>query len=407
METIATGNNFYKTKFKNAGLGKSASDWQKNFFKLPFTIKNEIVMDQLAKPPYGSNLSFPLDHYKRFHHTSGTSGKHINWLDTPKDWNALTELRTKMLRSGGISESDRVFFAFRFGPFLGSYGQFEAGIQLGAFCVMGGSMTDIEMIESISEHQISVICTTPTRAIRLGRLLKSQFHNISLAVHTVIVVGEPGGSIRETQDLIKSLWGAKRVSDDYGLTETGPVGSSCPINSEILHLAESDFIIEILKPNSSKPAAIGEDGELVLTTLMRLGSPLIRYRTNDRVRALKKETCACGSHWLSLQGGILGRIDNAVIVDGINIYPSMIEEIIRHCPTIFDHLVCVSKDHGINELSIQFSVCPNEDSVLAMETLNQELKLRFPTLKIQTEFSKKIELSTSESSFKSKKWINL
>src|SRR5690606_35703359 len=145
------------------------------------------------------------------------------------------------------------------------------------------------------------------------------------AVRALIVAGEPGGSIPSTRERIEAAWGAK-LFDHPGATEIGAYGYTCTFQCGV-HVNQGEFIVEVLKPRRDEPADDG-DGELVITNLGRWGSPVIRYRTGDHVRIVQ-DPCRCGRTFIRMDGGVIGRIDDMLIVRGVNVYPSAIENIIR------------------------------------------------------------------------------
>jgi phenylacetate-CoA ligase len=165
------------------------------------------------------------------------------------------------------------------------------------------------------------------------------------------VAGEPGGSIPATRALIERLWPGARVVDHHGMTEMGPVSYECPKRRGVLHVIEAAYFAEVIDPQSLTAVDPGETGELVLTNLGRTGSPLLRYRTRDLVRRAENERCECGSYELALEGGILGRTDDMVVVRGVNLYPSAVEQVLRSC-SVGEFRVEISGDQVLPELSL-------------------------------------------------------
>ena len=152
--------------------------------------------------------------------------------------------------------------------------------------------------------------------------------------------GEPGAGIPAVRARIEGAWGA-RTFDHGGMTEMGAYGYECAERGG-LHVNESEFIVEVIDPVTTAPA---RDGELVLTNLGRVGSPAIRYRTGDRVR-LAQGLCPCGRTFVRLEGGILGRLDDMLIVRGVNVFPAAIEGVVRRFPTIDEFQIEVFRDGG-------------------------------------------------------------
>jgi phenylacetate-CoA ligase len=167
------------------------------------------------------------------------------------------------------------------------------------------------------------------------------------------------------------------------MTEVGPVSYQCPANSGTLHIIESAYLAEIVDPKTAAPVPNGDAGELVLTTLDRIGSPLLRYRTGDLVRSRAQAGCSCGRNELVLDGGILGRADDMAVVRGVNIYPSLIEEIVRGFPEVAEYRVQLDCRQAMTEmlLEIEPNGKPGETNGLQqrLERLLQTLlNLRIP-----------------------------
>src|SRR5262249_50548419 len=137
-------------------------------------------------------------------------------------------------------------------------------------------------------------------------------------VKTIIVAGEPGGSIPATRSHIEQAWCGARVIDHHGMTEIGPVTYECTRRRGVLHVMEESYIPEVIDRNTLEPVGPGGSGELILTNLGRTGSPILRYRTGDIVQPALTSPCECGSAELALEGGIIGRVDDMVVVRGVN-----------------------------------------------------------------------------------------
>jgi phenylacetate-CoA ligase len=218
-------------------------------------------------------------------------------------------------------------------------------------------MSSEARLKAIRDNSVTVLCGTPTYAIRLGEVAAATHKaGDKSPVKTIIVAGEPGGSIAAVRQRIEELWPGARVFDHHGMTETGPVTYECPARPGVLHVIESAYFAEVIDPASGQPA---RQGELILTTLGRTGSPLLRYRTGDLVKLETESTkraeqpCACGRHAMALEGGILGRVDDMVIVRGVNVYPSAIEEIVRGFSEVAEYRVHVSSKKTLTELRLE------------------------------------------------------
>ncbi|MBI3877718.1 MAG: AMP-binding protein [Verrucomicrobia bacterium] len=348
-------NPFYARKLGAAGVSADLAGLDDFFARVPFTTKAELIADQSANPPYGSDLTYPFYNYTRCHQTSGSAGRPLRWLDTPQSWNWMLDQWELVHRAAGTAHSDTLFFAFSFGPFLGFWTAFEAAQRFSALCVPGGGMQSVARLRAILDQAVTVLCCTPSYAIHLAEVAARE--NISLRyskVRLLCVAGEPGGSIPATRRRLEELWPGARVFDHHGMTEVGPVTFECPARPGVLHVIESAYIAEVVDPATGRRAEPGQTGELVLTNLGRTGSPLLRYRTGDLVKPLPlRGHCACGRHDLALEGGILGRVDDMVVIRGVNVFPTAVEEIIRGAGGVAEYRVRVNRSRALAELSVE------------------------------------------------------
>jgi phenylacetate-CoA ligase len=167
------------------------------------------------------------------------------------------------------------------------------------------------------------------------------------------------------------------------MTEVGPVTYQCPATPGVLHVLEGAYLPEVINPETGAPSTPGQTGELVLTTLDRIGSPLLRYRTGDLVKPRPPSACACGRHELALEGGILGRSDDMVVVRGVNVYPSLIEEIVRACLEVAEYRVHLDCRGPMAELSLEIEIAPDVSQTPSIasrleQSLQAALNLRIP-----------------------------
>ncbi|HTE17290.1 MAG TPA: AMP-binding protein [Armatimonadota bacterium] len=345
-------NQFYTRKWQGCGLSDTLTGLNDFFARAPFTLKQEIVDDQRAHPPYGTDLTYPLERYTRFNQTSGTTGVPIRWLDTPESWSWMVENWVRVLRAADVAPGARLFFAFSFGPFLGFWTAFEAGARLGCMCLPGGGMSSTARLRVMLDNGVSVLCCTPTYALRLGEVAAEEGIELR-GVRTIIAAGEPGASIPGTRERIERMWPGARLHDHHGMTEVGPVTFECPERRGVLHVMENGYIPEVVTPATGAHVQPGETGELVLTNLGRVGSPLIRYRTGDIVKRAAEERCACGRYELALEGGILGRADDMVVIRGVNLHPGAFEEVIRRFDSVAEYRVENHADRALPELKVQ------------------------------------------------------
>jgi phenylacetate-CoA ligase len=371
FETILPANEFYRKKFAVHGLNNATDMRELN--QLPFTTKRELVEDQQAHPPFGTNLSFPLERYIKVHQTSGTTGKPMYWLDTERCWQWWAQCWKTIFEAAGAKSSDRIYFAFSFGPFVGFWSGWEGARALGALAISGGAQSTLQRLNAIFDYQATVLVCTPTYALHMAAeaakagldLTRSQ---IRISIHA----GEPGASIPSTKQRIEEAWGAK-CYDHPGATEVGAYGFECEAQPGGVHINEQEFIAEVIDPVSGKAVAEGEEGELVMTNLGRWGSPIIRYRTGDLVRP-NRERCVCGRSFLRLQGGVLGRADDMIVVRGVNVFPSAIENVMREFSEIEEFKIETFVIEELREVKLTLEPRADCDSLL---TLNDKVARRF------------------------------
>ena len=347
---VLTANPYYRQKF--AHLGSHEINSLEKLRALPFTTKKEFVEDQRGHPPFGTNITFPPERYIRIHQTSGTTGSPLYWLDTEESWNWWAECWKVVFEAAGIGSSDRIFFAFSFGPFIGFWAGWEGARKLGALAISGGAQSTAQRLKSIMDCSATVLVSTPTYALHLAAEAKKAGIDLARdsAVRITLHAGEPGASIPATKKLIEESWGAK-CFDHAGATEVGAFGFECQNQPAAIHVNEDEFIVECIDPATGKPAESGAEGELIITNLGRVGSPVIRYRTGDLVQPSPRP-CPCGRPFLLLEGGVLGRADDMVIVRGVNVFPSAVENVLREFAEIEEFRVEIATREAMQELRL-------------------------------------------------------
>ncbi|MDR9797878.1 AMP-binding protein [Aeribacillus composti] len=377
LHFVLNHNEFYKEKLAGLKLPLQSLEEMK---KLPFTMKKELVDDQNNHPPYGKNHSYPLEEYVRYHQTSGTSGKPLKILDTKKSFEWWETCWLEVYRSSGVTKKDRVFFAFSFGPFIGFWAAFEGAKRLGALSISSGSQTSIERLRSMIENRATVLVCTPSYALHLAEVAEENDIDIKNGpVQKIITAGEPGASVPSTRKQIESLWGAV-LYDQVGMTEMGAYGYSCSEQKGI-HVNESEFIVEVINPNTLEPVEVGEKGELVLTNLGRESYPVIRYRTGDIV-IRSDQQCECGNSYQFFPGGILGRADDMVIIRGINIYPSSIESIIREFKEVKEFRIVYYTENEMDQIKVEIESDSEQIVPILATKLRERVGLRIQVEKV-------------------------
>lgn len=375
LDSIIPRNRFYNSKFD--GIDLADIDCLEKLRRLPVTTKQELVDTQEEQPPYGANLTFPSTRYTRLHQTSGTTGKPMRWLDTKDSWDWIMECWRQIYLLAGVTENDRFFFPFSFGPFIGFWAAFEGASRIGNFVIAGGGMTTPIRLKAMMENEATVVCCTPTYALRMAEVAAAEGIDLTeSSVRMLIVAGEPGGAIPATRSRIEEAWDA-RVIDHWGMTEIASLGVESEDRPGGMYLLESEVIAEIVDPDTLEPVESGQVGELLITNLGRIGSPLIRYRTRDLVQA-SNEPDPAGRELLWLQGGILGRSDDMVTIRGNNVFPSSVEAVLREIDDVAEFRIDVRTVRAMHELCI--TVEPVADASCGPEQLStmvrQALRMR-------------------------------
>ena len=323
LSQVAERNRFYRTKWERAGVSAEAVRELDELSRLPLTEKSEFLEDQEAHPIYGTNLTEPFHHYVRYHQTTGTTGRPLKWLDTRESWDWRGTSAAMALAAAGVERGDSVFFAFPFSPHVAFWGLFEGALKLGALTCAGGGWTTEQRLKAIMENEFTVLACTPTYALHLAQVAAEKGYDLAASrLRLLIHGGEPGAMVPHVRQRLVASFGA-RPFDYMGLTEVGAHSFMCEARVDALHLIESAYIAEVIDPATGAVVPEGEVGELVLTNLGRWASPAVRYRTGDLVR-IGSGRCACGRTFRSLEGGVLGRRDQMVVIRGVNVFPDTV-----------------------------------------------------------------------------------
>jgi phenylacetate-CoA ligase len=334
---------------------------------LPQTSKEEL-QPAAGDEPFAANRTYPIDRYVRCHQTSGTQGRPLVVLDTADDWRWWIDCWQYVLDAADVKAADRAMLAFSFGPFIGFWSAFDALVARGTLVVPGGGLSSLARLEVMRSARVTTLLCTPTYALRLAEVAAdNQIQLPELAVERIIVAGEPGGSIPAIRDRIETTWAA-RVFDHGGATEVGPWGLADAAGRGLV-VNEAEFIAEFIAVETGKPAKQGEQAHLVLTTLGRAGAPVIRYRTGDVVRPVWNTDES--THFVLLEGGILGRADDMMIIRGMNVYPSAVEQILRSFPEVVEYRMTAIKRGELDELVVEV-----EDHLRQPKRIADELQLK-------------------------------
>ena len=371
LAKVLPQNRFYHDKLPELRLPVESME---QLADLPFTFKDELA--GAAHDDLTANLTYAIADYVRFHRTSGTRGRPMIVLDTRDDWQWWIDTWQFVLDAAELDVGDRGLFAFSYGPFIGFWSAHDAATARGLLAIPGGGLNTLARLELAKACSVTAIFCTPSYALRMCEVAaENQIDPATLAVRKVIVAGEPGGSVPAVRERIEAAWNA-RVIDHAGASEVGPWGYS-DAEGRGLHVVESEFIAEFLSVETGGPAGEQELSELVLTSLGRPGCPVIRYRTGDLVRPTWN--APGDNRFVLLEGGVLGRADDMMVIRGVNIFPSSVEQILRSFPEIVEYRMIAQRAGEMDSLAVEI-----EDRLENPERVAKELRLRL-TLKVDVQ----------------------
>lgn len=320
----------YRKVFADAGFDpnefKSFSDLQ----RLPLTRKSDYVAGLAADPPFGTLAAVKPGEAVRVHFSSGTTARPAPVLWSQADLDRWADLYARYLYSQGLRNGDIFQCMFNYAWFVGGLGATLAAQRLGALVIPASSGDTERQIETIFEYGSQCVIGTPSFMAHMAEAAENLGRDLTKSkVKMVCVGGEPGASIPGTRERIESQWGAK-MFDCYGALECQPIGwdTSAQLGPT---LAEDFIYVEILDPETLKPVPDGERGVLVLTHLDKQACPLVRWWTGDIV-VRDSSVAPDGRTHARLRGGVLGRADDMLVIRGVNLFPSAVEDIVRAFP---------------------------------------------------------------------------
>ncbi len=336
---------FYRKRFDELGIDPDDIASLEDLKKLPFTTKEDLRQNY----PYGL-LAVPLREVVRLHASSGTTGLPTVVGYTRNDLKIWTELVARNLVAGGVTKDDVIQIAYNYGLFTGAFGLHYGAEKIGASVVPISSENPKKQIKIMQDYKTTVLACTPSYAIAIAETLIDMMINpSSLSLRLGIFGAEPWseGMRKEIEEKLRI-----KTIDTYGLSEIyGPgVAGEC-IHQNGLHVNEDHLLVEIVDPETLETVPDGQEGELVITTLTRESMPIIRYRTRDLTRVILGE-CQCGRTFLRIDR-IKGRTDDLIIVKGVKVFPSQIEEILYEIQEIEPHYQIVIEKKGfVDEITV-------------------------------------------------------
>jgi phenylacetate-CoA ligase len=337
---------FYKEQFDRYNVNiekiKSVTDLQ----NIPFTTKKDLRESY----PYDM-FAVPLRDIVRIHSTSGTTGKPIIVGYTKNDINIWSSLIARVLTAAGITDHDFIQIAFSYSLFTGGFGFHYGAEKIGASVIPASNYETPKQLTIMKDYKTTALLSTPGYALHIGAILEEHhIHAEELFLQKGIFGAEPWSENLRSQ-IEESLH--IDAFDNYGITEImGPgVAFECSERNG-LHINEDHFIVEIIDPDTLETKPIGEEGEIVFTTITKQGFPLIRYRTGD-ITALIEKPCPCG-RTLHRMERVSGRTDDMIIIEGTNVFPSQIEEVLLEVEGVLPHYqIVLEREAGIDTMEIE------------------------------------------------------
>ena len=303
-----THNPFYQNKWRRAGLTASTLGSVEELQSYPLTTRAELIEDQTAHPPLGTNLACAIAHFKRHAHSSGTTSSPLFWADTPRTWDWVMRCSAELHAITGVQKHDVVLLLAELGSASGPWIILEGARRLGCTCVTCGSHDVHEARRWLSALHPTVLIGKPEALLMFAAAICARGLCPSVAGMERVILTGAGSSINSpSRRELEECWDAP-CFDRYGMTEAGSVAAECVAHTGALHLLDHEMVAEVIHPSSLEPVEDGNVGELALTSLGRIDRPIVRYRTGDKVWLLRDHQCACGHVGTVIPGGVEGRL---------------------------------------------------------------------------------------------------
>jgi len=387
---IAFRTSFYKERLLKAGI-KSSDDFKSldDLKRIPFTTKNDL-RDGF---PYGF-LAIPKEEVVRLHASSGTTGIPTTIYFNRDDIRNWADYMARCIFSTGCTKSDVFQNMITYGLFTGGLGFHQGGEEVGMLVIPAGAGNTARQFRMMQDYGTTVLHATPSFLLHLETKMKEAgVARESLSIKRAFAGAEPYSE--DTRKRIEALLKVD-VYNSYGLSEmNGPgVAFECQCKDG-LHIWEDGYIAEIVNPDTLEPVKEGETGELVLTILCREATPILRYRTRD-LTSFYTEPCACGRTHRKMRR-ITGRSDDMLIINGVNVFPSQIEEVIMSMKEVGNnYLIVVEKEGALDRLTVKTEVNADifMDDSRPLNALKEKIK---ETLQASISINPKVELHESGS----------
>lgn len=359
----------YRRKFDEAGYDPDSLQSLDDLKDVPFTVKDDLR----AAYPYGM-FAVPMRDIVRVHSSSGTTGQVSVVGYTKGDIDRWSDLMARTFACGGATADDVIQVTYGYGLFTGGLGAHYGSERLGAVTIPVSGGNTKRQVQILKDFGVTVLACTPSYALLIAETAREMgIDPHSLPLKVGVFGAEPWSESMRRQ--IEEELGVTAI-DIYGLSEVmGPgVASEC-LEQNGLHVFEDHFLIEIVDPQTLQPLPDGEVGEVVFTTLTKEGIPVIRYRTRDISRIIPGD-CACGRSFRRMER-VTGRSDDMLIIRGVNVYPSQIEQVLVGIPNVAPHYqVVLTKRGSMDHVEVHVEVAPDFafDEIRELETLRRRVQ---------------------------------
>lgn len=359
---------FYRDALAKSGVTAEDIRSPTDVRKLPFTTK----ADLRDHYPLGF-LAVPREDVVRFHGSSGTTGRPTFVAYSRADMETWADLCARFLYAGGLRKWHTAQVAFGYGLFTGGFGLHQGIERIGAAVVPASSGNTARQLMLMQDLAVDYLICTPSYALHLvDSIRKGDVDRSTLHLKGMFLGSEPW--TEDMRQRIEADLGVY-VENNYGLSEViGPgVSGECAYRTG-MHIQEDHFLVECVDPDTLEPVPDGADGELVFTTLTKEAFPLIRYRTRD-IATLTSKPCPCGRHSARM-GRVTGRTDDMLIIRGVNVFPSQIEEaLLRVEATAPHYMIEVTRPSALDEVTVHVELRPEwfSDSMAELNAISERI----------------------------------
>lgn len=358
----------YREKMDKAGIKPEDIKTLDDLSKLPFTVKQDLRDNY----PYGM-FAVPMEQVTEIHASSGTTGKQTVVGLTEKDVDIWAEIAARALSAMGVDKNSVVQTSYGFGLFTGGFGAHYGARKIGAVAIPTSSGNSKRQINIMKDFGSTFLCCTPSYALSLSETLL----DMGYTKDDIKLQGGAFGAEPWTEEIRQEIQDKLGINayDIYGLSEImGPgVGYECADQSG-MHINEDHFIVEVIDPETGEVVPDGSMGEIVFTCITKEALPLIRYRTRD-IATINKGMCRCGRTFARMSKP-MGRSDDMLIIRGVNVFPSQIEEVLMKTEGVAPHYqIIVDRINNKDMLDVLVEVSNKDltDEIKSLETLSRKV----------------------------------